>query len=247
MATGISSGTSKPAFHDPDADQTTEYRSLSVLAVISLIIGLASPLCFGAPLLMIIPVIGIGVSILALRQIDASDGALAGRWAAVLGLVLSVVFLSAPAARAYGIRMLRTSQAKNFAHQWLSDLVEGKTDYAFRLTSDSIKPPAPPEPGEATPKLNAFDTFKALPSVAAISAVGADADVRFIETVAYDQQAFQRVYVRQRFDVVPKSGDAKPIGVVLTLLRSKLPGEGRARWMVYSVEDAAKPATPFQR
>ena len=157
MATGISSGASKPAFHDPDADQTTEYRSLSVLAVISLVIGLASPLCFGAPLLMIIPVIGIGVSILALRQIDASDGALAGRWAAVLGLVLSVVFLAAPAARAYGIRMLRTSQAKNFAQQWLSDLVEGKTDYAFRLTSDSIKPPAPPEPGEATPKLNAFD------------------------------------------------------------------------------------------
>jgi hypothetical protein len=243
MATGTSSAASTSAFHDDDPEQSADYRSLSALAVIGLLIGLASPLCFGAPLLMIIPAAGIVVSLIALRQIANSEGALAGRWVATLGLVLSVVFLCAPTARATAIRLLRTSQADSFARDWLSALVAGKTDYAFRLSSDSTHPPAPPEPGRTTPPPNAFENFKGLPIVAALSAAGADADIRFVETTAFDPQGFQRVFVRERYDVVPKSGgaDAKPIEVSLTLLRSKLPSEGRARWMVWSIEDANKP------
>jgi hypothetical protein len=242
MATGTSSAASTSAFHDDGPEQSSDYRSLSALAVLSLVIGLASPLCFGAPLLMIIPVAGIAVSLVALRQISASDGALAGRWAAITGLVLSVVFLCAPTARATAIRLLRTSQAEAFGRDWLSALVSGKTDYAFRLTSDSTRPPAQPEPGRTTPPPNAFDTFKGLPIVAALSTAGADSDIRFIETTAFDPQSFHRVFVRERFDVVPKSAgaDAKPIGVSLTLLRSKLRSEGRARWLVWSIEDANK-------
>ena len=46
MATGTSRTVSAPVFHDNDAEQTTEYRTLSVLAILSLVIGLISALAF---------------------------------------------------------------------------------------------------------------------------------------------------------------------------------------------------------
>ena len=44
MATGTSPTVTSPAFHANDPEQTTDYRTLSVLAIISLVFGLAAPL-----------------------------------------------------------------------------------------------------------------------------------------------------------------------------------------------------------
>ena len=242
MATGTSPGASASVFHDDDPEQTTEYRSLCVLALVGLILGLASPLCFGAPLLMVVPIAGIAVSLLALRQIAASEGALAGRWMAIVGLVLSIIFAIAPQARAFVIRTMRESQARSFGENWVTSLVGGNIDRSFRLTLDANRPTPPPEPGQPTKdRPSPFEAFKAKPQVAALMAAGKDAEVRFVETLNYAPQAFNRVYVRQRYDVIPKSGDAKPIDLVLIVQRAKLPNEGRSRWLVWSIEDPDKP------
>jgi hypothetical protein len=246
MATGISSSASASAFHEDNPEQISEYRSLSVLAVVGLVLGLVSPVCFGAPLLMIVPIAGIAISLLALRQIAVSDGALAGRWVATLGLVLSVVFAVAPPARAAVIRTMRSRQAETFSREWISTVLAGQADRAFRLTSDSTRPPSPPEPGQTAAKPSPFDTFKQMPIVAALLAAGPDADVRFMGTNSYDMQSFHRVFVQQRFEITPKSAgpDIKPINLLITLLRTKLSTEGRARWLVYSVEDGNRVANP---
>ena len=245
MATGTSSRVSTPAFHNDDPEQTTEYRSLSVLAIISLIFGLASPLCFGAPLLMAIPIFGIAVSILALRRIAASEGALAGRWAAVAGLILCVALAVAPLSREFALRYLRTHQAADFAQHWLSLVVSGRTEQAFRLTIDSTRGPAPPAPGEKAPApTNPYDTFMGLPLVKALAAAGADADIRFHGTVAYEPQTFPKVFVRQRYEIITSSLQfgAHPVDLLLTMQRAKLPTEGRARWLMWTMEDGSKPA-----
>ena len=242
MATGTSTRASAPAFHADDLEETTNYRSLSVLAIIGLLFGLASPLCFGAPLLMIIPIIGIVISILALRQIAASDGTLAGTWAAATGLILCVAFAVAPFTRSYVLQTMRTQQADVFARQWLSEMVAGKTEQAYRLTTDSLRRPAPQEPGDNTPRPDPYTTFLDLPLVKALTAAGPDAEFRPEQPVSYDAQSFHRVYVRQRYRITPKAGDAnaQPLVVDVTTQRAKLPGEDASRWLVQSFDDPNK-------
>src|SRR5436305_15202732 len=96
MATSTSRTASSSVFHGDDPEQITEYRTLSVLAIISLIIGLISPVAIAAPFLLVVPFVGIAVSLLALRRIAVSGGVLAGRWAATLGLVLSLASAVVP-------------------------------------------------------------------------------------------------------------------------------------------------------
>ena len=248
MTTGASL-TASPAFHTEHADQIVPYRSLCVAAIVGLVLGLASPLCFGAMLLNVIPVAGIAISIYALRSIAASDGTLAGRWAAVTGLFLCTAMLVAPLARSAVIRHYRTAQAQGFAERWLKLAVAGEVDEAFRLTSDSTRNASPFDPAAGPSPPTPREKFLALPIVKSLSAAGSNSVIRYVDTDRYDAEAFPRVYVRQHFQVTPAAqGDAKPIDAWLTLQRSRLPQEGRARWVVWSVDDVLKPdssAAPY--
>ena len=54
MATGTSRPVSAPVFHGDDPEQITDYRTLSVLAIISLVIGLIAPVAIGAYLVLLV-------------------------------------------------------------------------------------------------------------------------------------------------------------------------------------------------
>jgi hypothetical protein len=245
MATGTSSPASSPAFHADDPEQETGYSTLSVPAIISLVLGLASPLCFGAPLLILIPIAGMAISVFALRRIATSGGALAGNWAAVTGLVLSTAMAVAPATRESVIRVMRTQQSETFATDWLNLMISGHTDAAFRLTADALRGAPPSDPSQKVKPADPYDTFRALPLVKAISAAGADATIHFVSTVGYDMQSFQRVFVRQRFEITPAAtkSDAQPVDVTLTTQRTRLAKEGRSRWLIWSLDDGSKPTS----
>jgi hypothetical protein len=246
MATGTSSRPSAPAFHADDFEETTSYRKLSVLAIIALLLGLASPLCFGAPLLMTIPIAGTIISILALRHIAASGGTLAGNWAAVIGLVLCVGCAVAPFTRNFVLQTMRTQQADEFVREWLSEIVAGKTEHAFKLSTDSLRRPPPPEPGSKSPPIDPYTTFLTQPMVKALLAVGANPEIRAEESSgSYDAPSFQRVYVRQRYRITPKAGEAgaQPLVIDVTAERAKLPGEDASRWLMFALEDPNKPKT----
>jgi hypothetical protein len=245
MATGTSSRSPAPAFQVDDPEQSVGYRSLSVPAVIGLVLGLASPLCFGAPLLFVIPIAGVALSLFALVRIGASDGALAGWWPAAAGLALSTAMLVAPSARGYVLKRVRTEQATEFANSWLHLVTAGQAEHAFKLTNDSLRAPPPAEPGAKAEKpANPIDTFRASGVIKALLAAGADADVRFIDVAGYDPQTFDLVFVQERYEVVPSAakGAAEPMKVTLTLQHARLSREGRSRWMVYSYEDGSKPS-----
>jgi hypothetical protein len=246
MATGTSSRSPAPAFHVDDPEQMTGYRSLSVPAVIGLLLGLASPLCFGAPLLYVIPIAGVALSVYALLRIGASDGALAGGWAAATGLALSTAMLVAPAAREYVLSRVRTAQATEFATNWLNLVVSGQAERAFKLTNDSLRGPAPADPASKAEKpANPLDTFRDTSVIKTVLGAGADAQVRMVEVEGYDPQSFDHVFVRERYEVTPPAakGAAEPIKVGLTLQHARLAREGRSRWMVYSFDDGSKPST----
>ncbi|HEX4412497.1 MAG TPA: hypothetical protein VH107_02640 [Lacipirellulaceae bacterium] len=246
MATGTSIGGSSSAFHVDDPEQASGYRTLSVPAILSLVLGLASPLCFGAPLLFVIPIAGIAISLFALIRIDSSGGSLAGRPAAVVGLVLSIAMVVAPTTRAYVLEHVRTKQAIEFADSWLNDVVSGQTEKAFKLTNDSLKGTPPPDPAHQSEKpADPYDTFRAQPLIKALLALGADAQIQRVGVSGYDPHSFEQVFVQTRYEVKPvgsKPG-AAPVTIVLTLQHGRLAREGRSRWMVYAFDDGSKPTS----
>ncbi len=145
MATGSSTTAYNPAFQGDDPEQTTEYSTLSVLAIISLVIGVVAPLAIVSPLLLAIPLFGIAVALLALRRIAVSEGTLAGRWAAIVGLALCIASAVGPFSHSFAQRTIRSNQAAEFGRSWIAMVTSGDSKQAFRLTVDGSRPQPPLE------------------------------------------------------------------------------------------------------
>jgi hypothetical protein len=234
----------QPAFHSDEPPEVSEYRTMSALAIISLVFGLLSPLCFVSPLLMVIPLLGAAFAIVALRRIEASDGGLAGRWAALAALVLCSATAVASISHDRVTRHLRSNQAEELARQWIGLLLAGQIEQAFQLTADGARPPAPPGPGEPVPKETPFETFTKHAIVKALSTAGVASEVRFNGMSSYRRLPSQQLIVQQEFSITPAavaSEPGAPINVVLDLQRSRLAGETNLQWLVMSFQDRDAP------
>jgi hypothetical protein len=233
------------SFHTEDVEQVENYRTMSKLALASLLLGLVAPVCLFAPLLFTIPVLGAILCIAALRRIAKSDGMLAGRGAAVCGLAISVVTIAAAMGYATVTKQLRANQASEFSQQWISLLLDGKTSEAFRLTAAGSRPLPPPEPGAPPGRsaVNPYDKFTENSSIKSLVAAGAGANIRFDRTVAYQARPRGQCTVVQNFLVTPKNSasDGKaapqPIGVRLTLDRSATDTPSPPEWSVLNFEN----------
>jgi hypothetical protein len=235
---------SEPAFHADDGEQVAGYRTLSALAIVSLIFGLASILCLASRLFLVLPLVGIAISLVALRRITAHDGVLGGRGAAITGLVLCVVFGVATISRDAVTRHLRTAQAEEFGREWLNLLIRGEVQPAFRMTVESTRPAPTPEPGVPAPSTPAspYDEFLKHSFVKALSAAGPDAHVEFLRDVEILPQLRDQFAVRQQFRVTAGGAGAdeqsgrQPVDVILALQRSRVHGQPQSRWMVAAFE-----------
>jgi hypothetical protein len=78
-----------------------QYVAVNSAAVIAALLGLASGLTLFSPLLLIIPLMGVIVAIVAWKQISNSNGTETGRAVAVAGLLLSLCFGSGVAGKEY--------------------------------------------------------------------------------------------------------------------------------------------------
>jgi hypothetical protein len=74
---------------------TQEYVAVNVTAVVAMLFGLASLLAIASPVLLVFPIVGVGLSWIALRQVRHSNGTQTGGGLAILGLVLSGVIVAA--------------------------------------------------------------------------------------------------------------------------------------------------------
>lgn len=236
----------EPAFHADDTEQVAGYRTVSALAIVSLLFGLAAPLCFAWSLLMVIPLFGAVISLVAIRRIDTSDGALAGRWAATAGLLLCVASGTAVVSRNLATRYARTRQAEVFGRDWIELLLTGDKEKAFRMTVDaSRRAPPVPNPGLPTPTKTPWELFLESPVVTQLADAGADSDIQFVDTLRYEQHPIRQFIIQQKFLVVLRNTaaatHAHPIEVLLTLQRSRLNRESQQRWLVSNFE--VPPAT----
>jgi hypothetical protein len=217
-----------------------------VLALFGLLIGLASLLILVSKVFLLLPLVGAAISLLALRRISFSEGRLAGRWAAIIGLALCVASGATAITRDAVVRSMRTSQAEQFAHDWLTLVASNDTDQAFKTTYEGARPLTPPDPGMPPPEKTPYETFLSDPLIQKIVAAGKDAKIQLVNTLEFVPQTRQNVVVRQQFAITPagdaaKVGSTDPIAAFLTLQRSHFRGVSDSRWLVIRFDPTDAP------
>ena len=110
------------------------YRSVSKLAVAALVLGFLSLLALIDPLLWTVPVVAIVLCWLALRSIARSDFVLTGRWCALCGLGLAMMFGVAAPAKWIIYRQMIRQEARQFADEWWQHIKQDAPERAFQLT-----------------------------------------------------------------------------------------------------------------
>ncbi len=231
---------------DDRAVESADYHSLSVLAIISLVIGIAAPLCLLAPLLWAVPLFGVAVALVALRHIASSDGVLVGRVAAVVGLALCVGAMAAAATRTWSVEYLRTRQAAATGSRWIELLQTGRIPQAYGLTvGEGEAPSRRGRDGEVEPVVDPVAEFTAKPAVAALVSAGDQARVRFERNLSYEPGPSGLCTIEQRYVVAPSGDQAgqPPIAIRLKLQRGYVSGEPQLQWLIRTCEfDDSAPA-----
>jgi hypothetical protein len=88
----------RPVKREQGEGPETNYRALSGLAVVSVILGGLSVLTFAGWMLSILQAAGIAIGLIALRRIDRNSEEMTGKNVALAGILLSVIFFAGGAA-----------------------------------------------------------------------------------------------------------------------------------------------------
>jgi hypothetical protein len=114
-------------------DRPDEYRSVSTLAVVSLVIGLASVLALGFSLFWFVPVLGVGCSLVALARIRSRTARKAGTGAALIGLSLSLIFGAWAVTQDVVRQRTLAALAEPYATGWLQRICDGNLAEAHQM------------------------------------------------------------------------------------------------------------------
>ncbi len=134
----MSNETESPVSGDLSSASSDEslvsYRSVSRAAIAALILGLASPLAFFSNMLLVLPLLGAIVSLLALGYVTRNNTLVVGKLAALAGLVLSVVAGTAVMSRNVAMQQLVAAQAEPWGVEWCELVRAGELEAALELT-----------------------------------------------------------------------------------------------------------------
>ncbi len=221
--------------------EVVEYSSVSIWAVLALLLAIVSPLVFISPLLMVVPLASCFLAVVAVLKIRSSDGTRSGmalaRWAAVLAIVCMV---AAPVRTALRDRLL-LQQADKVAQHWLTLLAEDRIEEAIRnMDSKALQklagPPAPGASQQLTlPQLAVLLRNDSLTNSLVALKESSDSKknrITFVSNGPLHGQSIQILY-----EIAAPSGDqgaAEPQWVALTLKKKSLFEGQNALWFVTS-------------
>jgi hypothetical protein len=237
---------SSPQLESAVDAQLIEYRSVSVLAVFALLLGLCAPLAMLGPVLWIVPALGVAVSVWALLAIAKSEGALVGRKAALTGLSLALVCGAAAASARVSEGWWLRGEARPVAARWFELLRDDQPLAAHQLTLT---------PGERATDASALESgyrdeenlrqslerFVHNPLIRALLALGGKAEVRYYATESHhrdgDQQRISQIYAI----TYPDDGRRVTFFGRLVLFRSLDRAAGKIHWQVLDYKGGIRP------
>jgi hypothetical protein len=226
------------------------YSAISPAAIVALLLGVASIFAVGNLLLLIIPALAVVAAGMALLQIARSEGGVSGRWAAIAGLSLALLFASTAVARSITRAWHLRNEARTFANQWLQLVRQGRLEQAHQwhlppderqLAGTSLVQYYHDSP-TAKEQLDQF--FQATP-LSRIVAAPSDAQLRYehvAEQLALDKS--DRVALRYMMDNAQPSA-ASELRFVVVVERTRSDVDSRGEWQIAAVVDPqTERATP---
>src|SRR5687768_7454423 len=119
-----------------------EYVAINTFAVTSAVLGLATAFAFIGTIFLVIPAAAIVCGILAIRQINDSNGTQGGKWLAVLGIVLALAI----AGIVGGQKLAEIRRERDIARQ-VTDVIDrlgkhliaGEYDQAYALADAALR------------------------------------------------------------------------------------------------------------
>jgi hypothetical protein len=220
-------------FADPN------YKALAPSAIAGLLLGIASPLAFLHPLLLVVPAIAVGLCAVGLHRTSDPTTGRSGRRAAQFGLALALILGGGAAIHYVSHQYLARQEAEVVARQWFQYLAEGHPEKAHQLTLDARNryPLDSPlwDAYRVSPELqSSLREFTGEYGPRALLWLGKDALVRpyAVEKQASSRQAdsIDQVYAV----TYEEDGRKKSFFISLTLLRTTDPVSGISSWSVNS-------------
>jgi hypothetical protein len=214
----MSSTASPPQPHLSDEQPVAQYRSIAPLAVVAVLLGVASALILTTPLLAPLPVAGIVAGIAALRSIGRSGGQLAGRSLAIGGLCLATFFLGFGLSRHLARQYELEKQARRMADVFLGLLQDGKSKEAHQFRqSPAMRITAPEAIAEHYEKnaeaAKELQGFVASDGIRDLIARGRDAKPQFENVQSATRDAQTDMLVLKYTYEPSAAGDRKPVWV----------------------------------
>ena len=221
----------------PADSETVEYRAISRLSIVALILGLMSSLALLTPALWFVPIAGLGTSGLALRSL-AKEPELIGRKAARIGLALAVLFGVWAPVKLFTLRGLHVAQSREVARQWLNFLQAGEFYQAHQITL------APHRRLRADMTLDEFygsriewrerlGRFLARDDVRRIVDTK-DGTIRYLDTL--NARGGRRIGLGEhRFELIPATG--KKVVFRISVQRTRDRQTGDIEWQVVKMDD----------
>jgi hypothetical protein len=229
----------------PDEQPLAEYRSLAPLAVVSVVLGVASALIITTPLLAPIPVAAMVAAIAALRTISRSGGQLAGITVAIVGLCLGTFFLGLGLTSHLARQRVLEQRAHEMTDAFLGLLQDGKAREAHQFRQPASNRHSAPEAiaehyatnQEAAKELQSFVSS---PVVKDLTVLGHDANVRF-EAVSSATRDGKSDMLVLRYSFQPSSGSTQRNPIYVHANRRFDEASKRYQWDVSGVSDMLPP------
>ncbi|HUE69551.1 MAG TPA: hypothetical protein VMP01_01575 [Pirellulaceae bacterium] len=212
-----------------------DYRPLSLSALVSLLLGLASAVVLINPVFAMVPLAAIVLAVIALRGIATASGGLSGRRLAVAGLCLAALFLGWGLAKHFHHQAHLSVRAREFADDWLRVLSAGDLPRAFQLhvrresrqDPHSIRPRMTMTQGEPDFEMTEFFDD---PALEVFLAAGPNVRYRFEEVVLQTQDGLSdRVVLKYTFE-----SDSGRLPLWITVRRTFGNSDRQADWEIYS-------------
>ena len=235
-----------------DLPEVTDYKPVSLLAVLTFVLGIASCLALAGPVLFIIPSAALLVSILAFRSIAASDGMLIGRKLIIWGLVLAAFFSTTSIARTIARRELAVRDARQLARTFLTLIQKDEPQMAHQLQyrESQRQPPRTSLWTHYRTSLKDYEglqTFVNDPLVRTLRTLGGNATVQFyaVEEIVENSQgmAFSLLYtVTYEEDGKPQTFFAR-----VAVRRELEVNTGILDWSIDNYEAGVRPYVPSKK
>jgi len=240
----------QPPSIDAGQNAVDAYRAPSLAAIVSLGLGLLSPLAFVGPALWVIPAAGALAGATALRSLSLPGATQTGRPLAGIGLLLCLALGLAAPVESIAAPWFLTRSADPFARAFLAELLHGQPQNAFQFRQPAAKRRPLDDRVWDEYRLDErlrreLTTFTSDPIVKALLLLGPRAETRLYEVgdVEYDgdRQTLPLVYAIT-FD---HEGQRTTLFATVMLDRVRSRNEP-PYWRVQSISGPVRP-TPWER